>query len=404
MSGFKFPRLASLRNRQYRATSLTFDEALEVIQSKAFEVQPDQFALGRKLGEGSMAEVFEATFQGRKCAAKKLKSGVTQNSGQYQDLLMELHSLAHIGSHPNIVSFYGACIKDQSCPGTSAPLIFFRHIKHSLNLRIASTLRHRCSFHPITLRPGSSLPPPPPADSDSGGADGARRPGRLPRAQAARLRPGPGAGARLDPGPPARAGAPARPGPHPDPPRRQAREPAPHPRPPLAQARRLRPRQGGAPRPVRPRPVRRRRSLRRPRRRDSGETGSDGLGCPTDPVSPLKAGRRLQRQRPCAGSVAESRSTAGHSAAQRPWPYDGPTACQPAVNGPYGRPSPRSYCRARGPQAARAARSRRPPREPVAAPRGHGAEAESVPLSESVAAPLSRLRRRARPAPRRPAT
>ena len=117
MNSFKFPRLASLRNRQYRATSLSFDEALESLRTGAYEILPGDFTLGRKLGEGSMAEVYEATHRGKRCAAKKLKPGMTKNSGQYQDLLMELHSLSSIGAHPNIVSFYGACLKDQDCPG-----------------------------------------------------------------------------------------------------------------------------------------------------------------------------------------------------------------------------------------------------------------------------------------------
>ncbi len=64
-----------------------------------------------------MAEVFEATFRGQKCAAKRLKKGVTENSAQYNDLLVEVHSLANIGSHPNIVTFYGACIQQDCCPG-----------------------------------------------------------------------------------------------------------------------------------------------------------------------------------------------------------------------------------------------------------------------------------------------
>mmetsp|Transcript_12481 Transcript_12481/g.26810 ORF Transcript_12481/g.26810 Transcript_12481/m.26810 type:complete len:84 (-) Transcript_12481:5-256(-) len=81
MNGFRFPRVASLKNRQYRATSLSFDDALATIQSRAYEIQPADFTLGRKLGEGSMAEVFEATYRGKKCAAKKLKQGVAQDSG-----------------------------------------------------------------------------------------------------------------------------------------------------------------------------------------------------------------------------------------------------------------------------------------------------------------------------------
>ncbi len=121
MNGFRFPRVGSLKNGQYRATSLSFDDALTTIQGRAYEIQPADFTLGRKLGEGSMAEVYEATHRGKKCAAKKLKQGVAQDSSQYHDLLVELHSLANMGTHPNIVAFYGACIGDQACPGSSLP-------------------------------------------------------------------------------------------------------------------------------------------------------------------------------------------------------------------------------------------------------------------------------------------
>lgn len=111
--------ISSFKNKQYRQTSISFTEALEEIKSHSYEVNPGEISFGRKLGEGSMAEVFECEYHGTRCAAKKLKQGVTENTVQYHDLLIEVHTLASIGHHPNIVTFYGACIQDHSSPGSS---------------------------------------------------------------------------------------------------------------------------------------------------------------------------------------------------------------------------------------------------------------------------------------------
>jgi serine/threonine protein kinase len=106
--------------KKYRNSLISFDEALKEIQNQSCEVRSEEIVLGRKLGEGSMAEVYEATFRGQKCAAKRLKQGVKEGTVQYNDLLLEVHTLASIGNHPNIVTFYGACIQEKCSPGGSA--------------------------------------------------------------------------------------------------------------------------------------------------------------------------------------------------------------------------------------------------------------------------------------------
>ncbi len=116
MNGLKNFRIVSLRERRYRKTLISFDEAIENIQI----IKPEEISFGRKLGEGSMAEVYEAQFRGMKCAAKRLKQGIGEDSAQYHDLLLEVHTLANIGNHPNIVSFYGACTQEKSSPGALA--------------------------------------------------------------------------------------------------------------------------------------------------------------------------------------------------------------------------------------------------------------------------------------------
>ncbi len=117
MNGFKIPRLSSGKNKEYQRTLISFHEALEEIHNQSCEVKSEEIVLGRKLGEGSMAEVYEASFRGKKCAAKRLKQGVDEGTAQYNDLLLEVHTLANIGNHPNIVTFYGACIQEKCSPG-----------------------------------------------------------------------------------------------------------------------------------------------------------------------------------------------------------------------------------------------------------------------------------------------
>ena len=120
MQAFKFSIVSSFKNKQYRKTLISFNEATQEIKSLSCEVKPEDFLLGHKLGEGSMGEVFECSYRGTKCAAKRLKKGTAEYSVQYNDLLVEAHALANVGRHPNIVAFYGACIQEQGSPGESS--------------------------------------------------------------------------------------------------------------------------------------------------------------------------------------------------------------------------------------------------------------------------------------------
>jgi hypothetical protein len=109
--------LRDMNKRQYYKSFVSFAQVQEEIKRQSYDVRPEEILSGCKLGEGSMAEVFEATFRGQKCAAKRLKNGVAENSVQYNDLLVEVHTLANIGSHPNIITFYGACVREDCRPG-----------------------------------------------------------------------------------------------------------------------------------------------------------------------------------------------------------------------------------------------------------------------------------------------
>jgi len=86
-----------------------------------FEVHPEQISWGSKLGEGAMAQIFRARIklpdgQVQECVAKKLKHGTESNSQAYKDLVMELDILTSVQKHPNLVQFFGACIKDTNNP------------------------------------------------------------------------------------------------------------------------------------------------------------------------------------------------------------------------------------------------------------------------------------------------
>ncbi len=109
--------LRDVKKRQYYNSFVSLTQVQEEIQRQSYDVQPEEILPGCKVGEGSMAEVFQVTFRGKKCAAKRLKKGVAENSMEYNDLLVEVHTLANIESHPNIITFYGACVRENCSPG-----------------------------------------------------------------------------------------------------------------------------------------------------------------------------------------------------------------------------------------------------------------------------------------------
>jgi len=106
--------MADLNNKSYHDSSVSLSDAFTNLAGNHI-VKRSQMQLIRKLGEGAMAEVYEAEYHGKRCAAKKLKPGSTDRR-KLDDLVAELNSLASIGYHPNIVAFYGACIEDETSP------------------------------------------------------------------------------------------------------------------------------------------------------------------------------------------------------------------------------------------------------------------------------------------------
>ena len=98
----------------FTATHLS-RQAKSMVRRGSFEVLPSDLHLDKKLGEGQFGVVFKGTFNGKPCAVKMLKDGVTKGM-EYERLLLELSILAGVGKHPNLVCFLGACFQEDKTP------------------------------------------------------------------------------------------------------------------------------------------------------------------------------------------------------------------------------------------------------------------------------------------------
>ena len=94
--------------------SLTQQQLLGVqsmmTHSRLWVVSHDQFTIGREIGRGAWATVHEATFRGATVAAKRLHKLIVSPSTKelfQREMEMALHC-----QHQNIVTFFGATLKD----------------------------------------------------------------------------------------------------------------------------------------------------------------------------------------------------------------------------------------------------------------------------------------------------
>jgi serine/threonine protein kinase len=99
----------------YNTASL-LGNVFSMVHQGAYEIYSDELQFESQIGEGQFGLVYKGAWRGQPCAIKKLKDGISNQSIEYQRLLIELAILAAIGAHPNIVSFSGACIQDLSSP------------------------------------------------------------------------------------------------------------------------------------------------------------------------------------------------------------------------------------------------------------------------------------------------
>ena len=112
---FKRNRIELLAMESSHVTKLMRD-TFSTVHLKNCEIYPDQLHFQEQIGEGKFGVVYKGIWKGRACAIKKLKTGISKESVQYQRQLIELGILACVGTHPNIVGFWGACIQDISSP------------------------------------------------------------------------------------------------------------------------------------------------------------------------------------------------------------------------------------------------------------------------------------------------
>jgi hypothetical protein len=97
-------------------TATLLRNVFSMVHQGAYEIYSDELHFENQIGEGQFGLVYKGAWRGQPCAIKKLKDGISNQSVEYQRLLIELAILADIGNHPNIVSFSGACIQNLSSP------------------------------------------------------------------------------------------------------------------------------------------------------------------------------------------------------------------------------------------------------------------------------------------------
>jgi serine/threonine protein kinase len=87
-----------------------------------WQVDPAAIALGRKLGEGSFGEVFEAEWEGTRVAVKRFREELNSDFTA-QMWRRELGVNANL-RHPNIVLFHGASLREGQQPMMVMELLF----------------------------------------------------------------------------------------------------------------------------------------------------------------------------------------------------------------------------------------------------------------------------------------
>ena len=109
----KWPASQITRRFSRRRSHCELDEVMLGLKSP---ISRSELEFGEVIGEGSTGIVFKALWRGKTCAAKMLKHGVQHDAPEYRDLITELSILTKLGSHRNLVSFYGANMEDLEAP------------------------------------------------------------------------------------------------------------------------------------------------------------------------------------------------------------------------------------------------------------------------------------------------
>ncbi|KAJ6244879.1 mitogen-activated protein kinase kinase kinase 20 [Anaeramoeba flamelloides] len=75
------------------------------------EIPPEEIEIIRRVGNGAFKEVFEGNWKKKCVAVAKLIEGKNFNEEQLSDFTQETITVCNL-DHPNIVKYYGGCIKD----------------------------------------------------------------------------------------------------------------------------------------------------------------------------------------------------------------------------------------------------------------------------------------------------
>eukprot|EP00292_Cryptomonas_paramecium_P009558 CAMPEP_0113681972 /NCGR_PEP_ID=MMETSP0038_2-20120614/12343_1 /TAXON_ID=2898 /ORGANISM="Cryptomonas paramecium" /LENGTH=248 /DNA_ID=CAMNT_0000600867 /DNA_START=77 /DNA_END=819 /DNA_ORIENTATION=+ /assembly_acc=CAM_ASM_000170 len=108
-------RAAKAQKHVQRANDL-MQNAQNGICAGSRDIDACEVVCTKQIGEGQFGQVFKGKYHGKKCAVKRLKSGVSKEHLEYQSIVMEMSVLMTIGCHPNIVEFIGACVDDSNNP------------------------------------------------------------------------------------------------------------------------------------------------------------------------------------------------------------------------------------------------------------------------------------------------
>ena len=136
--GRESPEFSSLSPREYLfkprfAESNLISKSANAVSRRSFEINQDDLKIGDLLGKGAFGKVMKGTWRGKPCVAKMLQDNPTDHEVGHSCLLIEMAILSGIGEHPNLVSFYGACIQDMSAPIIVQELIEGPNLHDHLN-------------------------------------------------------------------------------------------------------------------------------------------------------------------------------------------------------------------------------------------------------------------------------
>ena len=91
-------------------------KTLDKMRQGSFEIGHEDLTIGQEIGKGAFGVVKKGSWRGKPCVAKMLTDDADKFKMGHKCLLSEMSILSDIGAHPNLVSFFGACIHDIDSP------------------------------------------------------------------------------------------------------------------------------------------------------------------------------------------------------------------------------------------------------------------------------------------------